>query len=145
MKIKDKQVLPEQLAIEPKQHEFKYVSKLIADYIQDLTNRSFAGYSIRYDSENKTTNIGNKVIEFDNNNIKIADKIYNATGGLMELLLKKTPNFSIITDVDKQSYKQILDDSDAIYQKFDSTQNKLNTDRSHKWKFISEELYGSDD
>lgn len=103
---------PEQLAIEDsKKSENLIVSNLIANYLKDLTDRSNAGYSIRYNSENNIYTIGNKNIEFDNNALKIDNKIYNATNGLMELLLKKSPNFTLINDTDIKFYKEILDNS----------------------------------
>ena len=82
-----------QLAIEPKKSENLIVSNLIANYLQDLTNKSNAGYSIKY-PENSTYTIGNKIIVIGNNNLKIDSVVYNATSGLMELLLKKSPNLN---------------------------------------------------
>ena len=49
----------------------------------------------------------------------------------------------MISNEDKQFYKQILDDSNAIYQKFDSNQKRLNSDPSDKWRFIKNELLTS--
>ena len=72
---------------------------------------------------------------------KLLIKNYNATKGLMELLLKKSPNSIHVTDEDIKCYKQILDDSNAIYQGFDSTQKRLNSDASNKWKFIKEQIF----
>ena len=119
------------------------VSKLIAQYLQNALhdpNTSYAGYSIRRDKENHRYTMGNKVVEFDNNDIKIGNQNYNATTGLLELLLKKKPNFVLITDEDKQNYFRILDDSNGVYQGFDpSTSNRLNSGPSEKWKFIRTE------
>ena len=131
----------ESLAIEEKKSKDLVVSKLIANYLKDTTNRSNAGYSIRYDSEKNCYSIGNKVVEIENNNLKITDKIYNATNGLLELLLKKSPNFTLISDTDKQFYKEILMDSNGIHYGFDSNNKRYNSDRSEKWKFIKNELF----
>ena len=146
LKIEDKPA-EKKLAIEApsdsRKHDLRElkVSNLIANYLQDLTNRSNAGYSLKYDSENSCYTIGNKVVEIDSNNFKIADKNYNATKGLLELLLKKSPNFTVISDSDKQLYKQILDDSRAIYQGFDLKTKRMNSDCTEKWNFIKNELF----
>ena len=83
------------------------------------------------------------MIEINNNKLTINDKVYDATNGLLKLLIKKTPNLTLISNEDKQFYKQILDDSNAIYQKFDSNQKRLNSDASDKWRFIKNELLTS--
>jgi hypothetical protein len=140
LKIKDK---PKLLEIEERKEEQKtytLASKLIVEYLQDLTDRSQAGYSIRFDEKTKTLNIGNKIVVINNNDLKIGNNTYNATPGLMELLLKKSPNFNLVDAEDKKAYKQILSESNAIYQGFNSSQKKLNSDRTEKWHFIKTEL-----
>lgn len=115
-------------------------NNLIDNYLKDKINRSNAKYSIKYDSENDQYIIGNKIVEIENNNFKINDKIYEGTSGLLELLIKKSPNFNIISETDKDNYKQILDDSNAIYKNFDTNSKRLNADSSDKWKFIKNNL-----
>lgn len=110
LKIQEK---PKLLAIEPSTDKNIIVSRLIANYLQDLSDRSLAGYSMRFDENLKTHYIGKNEITFENNKIKVADRIYNATAGLLELLLKKSPNFELVTAEDKLAYKQILLDSNA--------------------------------
>jgi hypothetical protein len=144
LKIEEKQAEKQEvLAIEPKKSDNLVVSNLIANYLKDTTNRSNAGYSIRYNSEKDCYTIGNKVIEIEDNQLKIDDKIYNATNGLLELLLKKSPNLTLISEDDKHFYKQILDDSNAIYQGFNSNSKRLNANSSEIWKFIKNELLNS--
>lgn len=90
------------------------VSNLISNYLKDLSNKSNAGYSIRYNSEKNCYTInGNKMIEINDNKLTIKDKIYNATNGLLELLIKKTPNFTLVSNEDKQFCKQWLDNFSA--------------------------------
>lgn len=67
------------------------------------------------------------MIEIDYNKLTINDNVYFATNGLLELLLKKSPNFSLYSDDDIEFYKQILDDSKSIYQVFYSSKKRLNT------------------
>jgi hypothetical protein len=46
-----------------------------------------------------------------------------------------------IFEEDKEDYKRILNDTNAIYQKFDPSTGRVNSDASEKWKFISTVLY----
>lgn len=140
-KLKIEHQIEEPLAIKSKKSTCQIVSKLIADYLKNSANRSNAGYSIKYDSEKNNYTIGNKVIEIDNNNLNINNKIYNATNGLLELMLKKAPNFTIINDDDIKNYFQILKDSNGVYQGFDTNSKRLNSDSSEKWKFIKDNFF----
>jgi hypothetical protein len=117
------------------------VSDLIKNYLSDNTERSNAGYSIRYDATNKQHTIGNSVIKFDNNVMEIAGHRYEATEGLMELLTKKDPDMSKVIEEYKEDYKRILNDTNAIYRNFDPNTKKVNSDRSEKWNIISTELF----
>ena len=114
------------------------VSKLIQDYLSDSEDRSTAGYSIRYNTKDKAYTIGNSKISFHNNEMNIAGKMYNATKGLMELLTKKDPDTDEIMEEDYQDYKQILNDTSAIYFNFDSKTSRLIGDRSEKWRMITD-------
>ncbi|CAP33455.1 Protein CBG15089 [Caenorhabditis briggsae] len=119
------------------------VSKIIASYLQDDKEKSNAGYSLRYNKDSNQYTIGNKVVKFENNNIKINNVDYEATEGLMELLTKKSPNLVLISDYEKKSYQQILLCSDACYQGFDKNapNKRFNSDPSDKWKFIREHYF----
>jgi hypothetical protein len=112
------------------------VSKLIQTYLSDNYDRSNAGYSIRYNPSNNSYSIGNSPIMFDNNVMEIAGKKYNATEGLMELLTKKDPNSELCIEEDYEDYKEILEKTNAIYQGFNRESNKVNSDKSEKWKLI---------
>jgi hypothetical protein len=48
---------------------------------------------------------------------------------------------SKVIEEDKEDYKRILIDTNALYQNFDPNTKKLNSDRSEKWKIISNELF----
>jgi hypothetical protein len=118
------------------------VSQLIQKYLSDNNpkERSNAIYSIRYNTESNTYSIGNSFIKFDNNAMEIADKKYEATKGLMELLTKKDPDLDKCIEEDYDDYKEILLNTNAIYQNADPNTRKLASDRSEKWKLIKEQL-----
>jgi hypothetical protein len=119
------------------------VSDLIKNYLSDNTpkERSNAGYSIRYDATNRQYTIGDEVIKFDDNVMEIASHRYEATEGLMELLTKKDPDMSKVYEEEKEDYKRILIDTNALYQNFDPNTKKVNSDRSEKWNIISTVLF----
>lgn len=52
--------------------------------------------------------IGKSTVSISDDTIKIADHTYPKTDGLVELLFKKVPDISLITEEDKKSYKEIL-------------------------------------
>ena len=84
------------------------VSNLFASYLQDNSDKSNAGYSLRFDKNEKKYTIGNKDIFFDQNTIQINNVVYTATLGLLELLTKKSLNLKKIKDDDTQNYREIL-------------------------------------
>jgi hypothetical protein len=117
------------------------ISDLIKNYLSDNTKRSNAGYSIRYDATKKQHTIGNQVIKFDNNAMEIAGHPYEATEGLMILLTKNAPDKSKVYEEDKEDYKRILIDTNALYQNFDPITGRVNSNKSEMWNFISNELF----
>lgn len=56
---------------------------------------------------------GNAQILFDNNKINILNTTYEMTPGLMELLFIKSPNDTIITEVDEKNYCEIILNTNA--------------------------------
>jgi hypothetical protein len=99
-------------------------NELIKRYLNDPKGKSNAGYSIRFDTKTNQYTIGNQVIKFDNNFMEIAGHRYEATEGLMELLTKKDPDMDKIIEEDKEDYKRILIDTNALYQNFDPNTKK---------------------
>lgn len=131
-----------QLQVKDKIVNLKNDSNIIDVYLKELEGKSLAksnaGYSLRL-KDNKLS-IGNKNVTIVDNYLKIGDKKYIVTHGLMELLIKKSPNFTLVSEVDKNSYIEILNDSNAIYREFNSNKNLLNTDCSAKWQWIKTTL-----
>jgi hypothetical protein len=118
------------------------VSSLIKNYLSDNSkDRSMAGYSIRYNNQTNNFTIGNQIINFDNNLMEIAGKKYEATRGLMELLTKKDPNVDLCIEEDFDDYKEIILNTNALYQNFDPESKRLNSDQSEKWKLIKNRLF----
>jgi hypothetical protein len=121
--------------------KFINVSELIKNYLSDQNERSNAGFSIRYNATNRQYTIGNSVINFDNNFMEIAGKKYEATEGLMELLTKKDPDIDKIIEEDYEDYKEILFNTNAVYQNFDPSTRRLNSGKTEIWKLITTKLF----
>jgi len=68
-------------------------------------------YAIRQTS--KKLMIGNAKVNSDPQNFYIGEKTYPATHGLVELLCKKEPNLTLVTEADNAAYKTILLDTNA--------------------------------
>lgn len=52
--------------------------------------------------------MGDKVVKFEDENVRVGDISVPATTGLFELLFKMNPDRFIVTDADEASYKKIL-------------------------------------
>lgn len=73
-------------------------------------------YGVRKDKGKYT--IGNSLIHFKDTEIKLNDKTYTRTPGLLELLITKYPNRELITTSDLKNYKEILETSSAHKRQF---------------------------
>lgn len=117
------------------------VGKLISTYLSDNTDRSTAGYSIKYRSAENKFSIGNSYIGIHENTLNIRRKTYTGTTGLMELLTKANPDMNKIIEEDLVNYKQILDDTNAIYTGFDRKNRVIPFNNSSKFKLIRDKLF----
>jgi hypothetical protein len=95
---------------------------------------------IRYNPVNEQLMIGNKQVELlkpDSPNFKIDGFVYNGTSGLYELLFKKDPTGYSVEDL--QSYKRILNKSNALHRGYDPIQQPVGN-RSTKYTQIIRSL-----
>ena len=117
------------------------VSQIISTYLSDSTDRSNAGYSLRYNNEHKKFAIGNSFVSFVDNEINIKGKSYLATNGLLELLTKSNPNTSKIIEPDYDNYKRILQDTNGIYTNFDPNNRTIVHNKSGKFQLLREKIF----
>jgi hypothetical protein len=73
--------------------------------------------------------------------MEIAGHRYEATEGLMELLTKKDPDIDKIIEEDYEDYKEILFNTNALYQNFDPSTRRLNSNKTEMWKLITTKLF----
>ncbi|XP_043481259.1 uncharacterized protein LOC122510569 [Leptopilina heterotoma] len=82
--------------------------------------------------------IGDSPITLEDQFVKIGDKRYLQTPGLLELLFKSKPTRSFISEADERNYKEILIATNAHKKKYSSSES-LRTDKSYKYlNFISQ-------
>ena len=85
-------------------------------YIHNVLRRrlshdpTFGVYQNKTDGSFK---IGSSTFKYTDKNMLVDDRMYNATQGLWELLTKSKPDKNAVTFQDKQTYKQILLQSNA--------------------------------
>ena len=90
-------------------------------------------FGIRY--ENGPWMIGNKQIKIDDDDdIRIDGELYVGTPGLWSLITSKTP--TNYTDYDLQRYKELLYETSALHQHYNSRDPYPRASRSVKWKHI---------
>ncbi|XP_043468375.1 uncharacterized protein LOC122502408 [Leptopilina heterotoma] len=82
--------------------------------------------------------IGDSPITLENQFVKIGDKRYLQTPGLLKLLFKSKPTRSFISEADEKNYKEILIATNAHKKKYSSSES-IRTDESYKYlNFISQ-------
>ncbi|XP_043468125.1 uncharacterized protein LOC122502244 [Leptopilina heterotoma] len=82
--------------------------------------------------------IGDSLITLEDQHVKIGNKRYLQTLGLLELLFKSKPTRSFIREDDERNYKEILIATNAHKKKYSSFES-IRTDKSYKYlNFISQ-------
>ncbi|XP_043476191.1 uncharacterized protein LOC122507507 [Leptopilina heterotoma] len=82
--------------------------------------------------------IGDSPITLEDQFVKISDKRYLQTPGLLELLFKSKPTRSFISEADEMNYKEILIATNAHKKKYSSSKS-IRTDNCYKYlNFISQ-------
>ena len=105
------------------------VSSLIEAFTKEGVDKTFGLYA-----EDKKFKIGNKYTTIKDNNIIIDDKIYIGTPGLWELITSFNPqNF---TEEDFINYRDLLIQTNTIYQGNDQNKTKPKSSKSKKWEKI---------
>lgn len=66
--------------------------------------------------------IGNIPIHLDHDTLTVANRVYPATEGLLELLFEKRPRVTSISTEDRRAYKAILEDSNVLRTQFQGRQ-----------------------
>ena len=99
-----------------------------------LNNKSQHDSVLGIYNQNNQFKIGNAPVKIDGNDLVISNRKYERTKGLWSLLTKKEPNN--YSQDDLENYKQILFDSNALYQNNDPSTNKPKSSKSKKWGLV---------
>ena len=111
-----------------------YAEEFLKKYLNPDTrsNQVDITFGIRY--ENGPWMVGAKQIKIEGDDIRIDGEMYAGTPGLWSLITSKTPNN--YTEHDLQRYKELLYETSALHQHYDSSDPYPRASGSKKWKQI---------
>ena len=110
------------------------VSSLIEAFTKEGVDKTFGLYA-----ENKKFKIGDKQATIKDNNIIIEGKIYIGTPGLWELITSNNPqNF---TEEDYINYRDLLIQTNTIYQGNNPNQNRAKSSGGDKWNKLIKPIW----
>lgn len=79
--------------------------------------------------------IGNSVVTFDNDIVRIGSKSYQTTPGLLELLFKKSPSEAAVNQSDLKNYSEIVANTNA-HRKYYLSDTGVRYENNDKFKKI---------
>ena len=109
-----------------------HADEFLQKYLNPDNKQVDKTFGIRY--ENGKWMIGNKQIEIDADDIIIDDEVYEDTPGLWSLITTKLPKH--YTESDMERYKELLYETSALHQHYDSSDPYPRASGSKKWKQI---------
>ena len=112
------------------------VNALLEAFTKNSIDLNFGLYA-----EKGKFKIGSKVVNIEDNDIKVDDIIFEGTKGFWELVVSKNPNPENYTDEDLVKYRQLLLLTDTIYQGNKPATNKPKSSRALKWKNIIKPIW----
>ena len=89
--------------------------------------------------------IGNKEAKIKENNIIVGNKEYASKPGLWELIVARSPDDNIFTNVDYDNYAEIMHSTNSLWRKNDASQTKPKANKSWKWKHILKSIWDEKD
>ena len=89
-------------------------------------------FGIRYENDNFM--MGDKVVQFQGDNIIIDGEVYLGTPGLWSLITDK--DSKQFNPDDYERYKELLYETQVLYRNFDSASSYPRANKSRKWKKI---------
>ena len=112
------------------------VNALLEAFTKNSIDLNFGLYA-----EKGKFKIGSKVVNIEDNDIKVDDIIFEGTPGFWELVVSKNPNPENYTDEDLVKYRQLLLLTNTIYQGNKPANNKPKSSRSLKWKKLIKPIW----
>ena len=110
------------------------VSSLIEAFTKEGVDKTFGLYA-----ENKKFKIGDKPVTIKDNNIIIEGKTYIGTPGLWELITSNKPK--IFNEDDYINYRDLLIQTNTIYQGNDSNKTNPKSSKSEKWEKLIKPIW----
>ena len=110
------------------------VNSLIEAFTKEGVDKTFGLYA-----ENKKFKIGDKPVTIKDNNIIIEGKTYIGTPGLWELITSNNPK--IFNEDDYINYRDLLIQTNTIYQGNDSNKTNPKSSKSEKWEKLIKPIW----
>lgn len=115
------------------------LGNLASKYLPKINDKCFGLY---YDEEWEEHYIGKDPVNFDDNDIIIKEKIYKGTPGLWRLLTyKELIDKQSYTPEDLKTYKEILFETESIYQNNNKSSRNPKSSVSNKYKMMIKPMY----
>jgi hypothetical protein len=117
-------------------------SAVVNEYLNKLSDRTEKTdnvYGVRADGRGNLL-IGNSNIEFTDSTVRVQDKVFDITPGLLELLFMQEPNKNVVTADDLNSYKEILLLTNAHRQSY-SVDKNVNSNKGKKYTSVISFLF----
>lgn len=112
---------------------------LATKYLPKIKDKCFGLY---YDEEWDDHYIGKDPVKFENNDIILNGKTYKGTPGLWRLLTyKELIDSQYYTPEDLKTYKEILFETESIYQNNDKSSRNPKSSGSNKYKMMIKPMY----
>ena len=94
-------------------------------------------FGLRY--ENNHFKIGNKPVQFRDDNFVIDGEVYVGTAGLWSLIVDEKPKG--YDDNDYERYKELLHETNVLHRKYDPTSNYPRSNKSKKWSKVLSKIW----
>ena len=134
--LSDKDKLKIPLAIEDKSDDKLEFGPIATEYLKKYLTKEGADKTFGFSENNGKFFMGDKEINFENDDVIVGEEKYKGTKGLWDLIVSKDPQD--FTDEDVLQYKDLLLETNAIKQK---GSNKPKSSKSRKWNQIIKPIW----
>ena len=116
--------------------EYVFIGDIVEQYLRKFATVSGADKAFGLRDNDGNFYIGNKEAKIKENNIIVGDREYAATPGLWEIIVARSLDDTIITNVDYDNYAEIMHSTNALRRNNDESETKPKANKSWKWKHI---------
>ena len=101
----------------PEGEDMQYIREVAEKYLRKFATKSEADRTYGLHDTDGNFYIGNKPVVIKDNDIIVADKKYEGTSGLWELIVSKNPDNTIYNDKDEENHTKLMIKTNTLYRK----------------------------